>query len=71
MWIERVNMFRFGSMSKLKTKEFEARVAHLIPALRKAYTSPDCFDLPFLCLIPGKKCWGLYLDVIVNFGKMW
>ncbi|EZA57192.1 hypothetical protein DMN91_007272 [Ooceraea biroi] len=33
--------------------------------LSKAYQTPNVFDLRQLCIIPNKKCWKLYVDVLI------
>lgn len=34
--------------------------------LSMAYQTPDAFDLKQLCIIPHKKCWKMYVDILVS-----
>lgn len=34
--------------------------------LSMAYETPDVFDLRQLCIIPHKKCWKMYVDILVR-----
>lgn len=34
--------------------------------LSMAYQTPDAFDLKQLCIIPHKKCWKIYVDILVS-----
>lgn len=33
--------------------------------LSMAYQSPDVFDLRQLCILPAKKCWKMYVDILI------
>ncbi|KAL6419038.1 hypothetical protein ACFW04_014104 [Cataglyphis niger] len=33
--------------------------------LSMAYQTPDVFDLRQLCIIPHKKCWKMYVDILI------
>ncbi|XP_077276528.1 exosome complex component Rrp42 [Temnothorax americanus] len=33
--------------------------------LSMAYQTPDAFDLKQLCIIPHKKCWKMYVDILI------
>ncbi|XP_029172770.1 exosome complex exonuclease RRP42-like [Nylanderia fulva] len=33
--------------------------------LSMAYQTPDAFDLKQLCIIPNKKCWKMYVDILI------
>lgn len=37
--------------------------------LSMAYQTPDAFDLRQLCIIPHKKCWKMYVDILVSVNK--
>jgi len=37
--------------------------------LSMAYQTPDAFDLRQLCIIPHKKCWKMYVDILVSVIK--
>lgn len=50
--------------------EFEGRGGEAVAtkirlALAKTYSSPKCFDLESLAVIPGRQVWVLYVDVLV------
>lgn len=34
--------------------------------LSMAYQTPDALDLKQLCIIPHKKCWKMYVDILVS-----
>jgi exosome complex component RRP42 len=50
--------------------EFEGRGAEelnieLARVIERVLTAPSALDMKSLCLIPGKQCWVLYIDVMV------
>lgn len=34
--------------------------------LARAYECPSCLDLKQLCVVEGKQCWVIYVDVLVG-----
>lgn len=34
--------------------------------LTAAYQTRNAFDLRTLCILPHKKCWKIYVDILVN-----
>lgn len=51
--------------------EFEGRGgdelgAMLAKSLEKAYNHKSAIDLESLCILPGKQCWVLYIDALVQ-----
>jgi exosome complex component RRP42 len=37
-------------------------------ALATSYQSSQTFDLTGLCILPGRQCWKLYVDILVSLG---
>lgn len=53
------------------TPAFEGRggddlATEISNVLSMAYQTPDAFDLKQLCIIPQKKCWKMYVDILVS-----
>ncbi|ERL88194.1 exosome complex component RRP42 [Dendroctonus ponderosae] len=60
----------FVDCSANATPDFEGRggeslAVELANILSSAYESPLTFDLRKLCILKGKKCWKLYVDVLI------
>lgn len=54
------------------TPEFEGRggeqLANSISnMMQRAYHSSQAFDLKQLCILEGKQCWKLYIDILVSY----
>lgn len=52
------------------TPEFEGRggeelATEISSMLARAYDCPSCLDLNQLCVVEGKQCWIVYIDVLV------
>lgn len=53
------------------TPNFEGRggedlAVELSNCLASAYKSNEALDLTKLCIMKGRKCWKLYVDILVN-----
>eukprot|EP00002_Diphylleia_rotans_P015453 TRINITY_DN2999_c0_g1_i1.p1 TRINITY_DN2999_c0_g1~~TRINITY_DN2999_c0_g1_i1.p1 ORF type:complete len:289 (-),score=53.73 TRINITY_DN2999_c0_g1_i1:43-909(-) len=46
-------------------REEESISLELSQAMQQMFCSPGVFDMTTLCVIPGKQCWTLFLDVMV------
>ena len=62
--------FNFFSSANA-SPEFEGRGgdelgAMLAKSLEKAYNHKSAIDLESLCILPGKQCWVLYIDALVQ-----
>ncbi|KAJ8919845.1 hypothetical protein NQ315_006374 [Exocentrus adspersus] len=60
----------FVDCSANATPDFEGRggeelAVQISNALSSAYRSPNVFDLRKLCILKGKKCWKLYVDILL------
>ncbi|XP_057661974.1 exosome complex component RRP42 [Diorhabda carinulata] len=60
----------FVDCSANATPDFEGRggedlAINLSSTLSSAYSSPLAFDLTKLCILHGKKCWKLYVDILI------
>lgn len=54
------------------TPDFEGRggdnlAEEIANSLTAAYKSKSALDLSQLCILKGKKCWKLYLDILVKY----
>lgn len=53
------------------TPDFEGRggenlAVEISNSLESAYGSALAFDLTKLCILKGKKCWKIYVDILVS-----
>uniref|UniRef100_T1ISB9 Ribosomal RNA-processing protein 42 n=1 Tax=Strigamia maritima TaxID=126957 RepID=T1ISB9_STRMM len=60
----------FVDCSANATPEFEGRggeeiAVELSSALTCAYSDSACIDLKSLCLLKGRQCWAIYVDIVV------
>lgn len=60
----------FVDCSANATPDFEGRggedlAVEISNTLSSAYHSPKVFDLRKLCIVKGKKCWKLYVDILL------
>jgi len=60
----------FVDCSANATPEFEGRggnelATEISRILTRAYRDPRVFDLKSLCLLPGRQCWLLYVDILI------
>ena len=67
-------MFIFFNSSANASPEFEGRGGEelgsmLAKTLERAYNHPSAIDLESLCILPGKQCWVLYIDAVVNLSN--
>lgn len=65
-----MTMFNFSSANA--TPDFEGRggenlATEIANSLSSAYKSTNAFDVTKLCILKGKKCWKLYVDILVRF----
>lgn len=66
----RLFIFSFCSSANA-TPDFEGRggdelAEEVASSLTAAYKSKNAFDLSQLCILKGRKCWKLYVDILVN-----
>lgn len=59
------------SSSANATPDFEGRggddlAEEVSNSLSSAYKSQSAFDLSQLCILKGRKCWKLYVDILVG-----
>ena len=52
------------------TPDFEGRggedlAVEISNSLAGAYRSPEVFDLTKLCILKGRKCWKIFVDILV------
>lgn len=64
------SLFFFSSANA--TPEFEGRggeeLANMISnMMQRAYHTSQAFRLKQLCILEGKQCWKLYIDILVSF----
>ena len=57
-----------GSTTR-RTRPFVIYGKKLISMYLRAYESPEVLDLTELCILKGKSCWILYVDILV-LGKL-
>ncbi|KAK2574979.1 hypothetical protein KPH14_008742 [Odynerus spinipes] len=60
----------FVDCSANATPEFEGKggddlATEISNILSLAYQSPDAFDLKTLCILPHKKCWKMFVDILI------
>ncbi|KAJ8985901.1 hypothetical protein NQ317_010658 [Molorchus minor] len=60
----------FVDCSANATPDFEGRggegvAIEISNTLSAAYSSPNVFDLKKLCILKGKKCWKVYVDILL------
>lgn len=62
----------FVDCSANATPDFEGRggedlANEISNSLTSAYKSRGAFDLVQLCILKGKRCWKIYVDILVSF----
>lgn len=60
----------FVDCSANATPQFEGRggedlAIEIAGVLRTAYQSPAAFDYEQLCILPGQKCWKVFVDILI------
>lgn len=64
-------MFVIFFSSANATPEFEGKggddlATEISNILSMAYQTPSVFDPRQLCILPNKKCWKMYVDILVS-----